>query len=100
MYGSGARHPRGPYLGGDRMNLGDIACACALFWVEFRMPEVGWREGHPNLRAWAEALESRAAFQATRPKTSRRTGGRQRPAAAAARFVQRMMPPPRHSSPR
>jgi len=60
---------RGPYLGGDRMNLGDIACACALFWVEFRMPEVGWRESHPNLRAWAEALESRASFQATRPKT-------------------------------
>ena len=59
---------RGPYLGGDRINLGDIACACALFWVEFRLPEVGWRESHANLRAWAEALESRASFQATRPK--------------------------------
>ena len=56
---------RGPYLGGDRMNLGDLACGCALFWVEFRMPEVGWRHGH--LKAWAEALESRASFAATRP---------------------------------
>ena len=57
-----------PYLGGDRINLADIACACALFWVEFRMPEVGWRDSHPRLRAWAEALESRGSFQGTRPK--------------------------------
>ena len=58
---------RGPYLGGDRMNLADIACGCALFWAEFRMPELGWRDAHPNLKAWATALESRASFQATRP---------------------------------
>ena len=59
---------RGPYLGGERMHLGDIACACALFWMEFRMPQVGWRDTYPKLRTWAEALESRASFQATRPK--------------------------------
>ena len=56
-----------PYLGGERFNLGDIACACALFWVEFRMPELRWREMHPRLGAWAERLESRASFEATRP---------------------------------
>lgn len=56
-----------PFLGGDRMGIGDIACACALFWVEFRMPEIRWREAHANLRAWAERMEMRPSFDATRP---------------------------------
>ncbi|HUP97481.1 MAG TPA: glutathione S-transferase C-terminal domain-containing protein [Usitatibacter sp.] len=55
------------YLGGTHPSLGDIACACALFWVEFRMPELRWREAHPNLKGWAERMESRPAFQSTRP---------------------------------
>jgi glutathione S-transferase len=55
------------YLGGEQMNLGDLACGCALFWLEFRMPEVRWRETHPRLGDWAKRLESRASFQATRP---------------------------------
>jgi glutathione S-transferase len=56
-----------PYLGGSQPGLGDIACACSLFWLEFRMPELKWREAHPNLKAWAERMESRPSFQATRP---------------------------------
>ena len=59
---------RDAYLGGTQPNLGDIACACALFWAEFRMPELGWRDAHPNLEAWAERMESRASFAATRPQ--------------------------------
>jgi glutathione S-transferase len=55
------------YLGGAQPNVADIACACALFWAEFRMPELGWRGTHPSLKAWAERMESRPAFQATRP---------------------------------
>ena len=55
------------YLGGTHPSMGDIACACALFWVEFRMPELRWRETHPNLKGWAERMESRPAFQSTRP---------------------------------
>lgn len=57
----------GPHLGGAQMNVGDIACACALFWAEFRMPELRWREEHANLKAWAQRLETRASFAATRP---------------------------------
>jgi glutathione S-transferase len=57
----------GPYLGGDRMNLADIACGCALFWAEFRMPQLAWRHAHPRMKSWAEALEGRASFSATRP---------------------------------
>jgi len=55
------------YLGGSQANLGDIACACGLFWAEFRMPELRWRERYPNLKGWAERMEARPAFAATRP---------------------------------
>jgi glutathione S-transferase len=53
------------YLGGARPSVGDIACACALFWAEFRMPELKWRETHPNLKGWAERMESRPSFRDT-----------------------------------
>jgi glutathione S-transferase len=56
-----------PYLGGPGPNVGDIACACALFWAEFRMPELRWRETHANLGAWAQRMESRPSFSGTRP---------------------------------
>jgi glutathione S-transferase len=55
------------FLGGDRMDLGDIACGCGMFWAEFRMPELGWRVRYPQLDAWARRLESRESFEATRP---------------------------------
>ena len=55
-----------PAGGARRLTLGDIACGCALFWLEFRLPEFRWRED-PVLRSWAENLESRASFAATRP---------------------------------
>ena len=57
----------GPFLGGERMSLGDIACGCALFWVEFRLPEVRWREASGGVRRWAESLEMRGSFAGTRP---------------------------------
>jgi glutathione S-transferase len=56
-----------PFLGGEKMNLADIACGCALFWVGFRMPELGWRDAKPNLKTWAERLEIRPSFDGTRP---------------------------------
>ena len=53
------------YLAGARPGVGDIACACALFWTEFRMPELKWRETHPNLKGWAQRMESRPSFRET-----------------------------------
>ena len=47
------------------LTLGDIACGCALFWYEFRLPDMRWRE-NAALDAWAKALESRPSFAATR----------------------------------
>jgi glutathione S-transferase len=55
------------YLHGDAMTLGDIACACALLWLEFRMPEFAWRRNHAALGRWIERLEARPSFAETRP---------------------------------
>jgi glutathione S-transferase len=55
-----------PTTGARRMTMGDIACGCALFWLEFRLPEFRWRDD-PVLKAWAENLEVRESFTSTRP---------------------------------
>jgi glutathione S-transferase len=55
------------YLGGAQPNMADIACACAIFWSEFRMPELGVRQKYPRLKAWVERMESRPSFSSTRP---------------------------------
>jgi glutathione S-transferase len=52
---------------GENMTLGDISVACGLLWLEFRMPEIKWRETYPNLKSWVERLETRASFTETRP---------------------------------
>jgi glutathione S-transferase len=58
-----------PFLGGSAMALGDIACGCALFWVEFRLKaDFDWRARHPSLAAWAGRLEARPSFAATVPR--------------------------------
>lgn len=55
------------YLRGDALSLGDVACACALLWLEFRLPEIGWRSQYAALGRWIERLESRPSFASTRP---------------------------------
>lgn len=55
------------HLGGDAIDMADIACACALFWSEFRMPELGVRQAHPKIAGWAARMEARASFASTRP---------------------------------
>jgi glutathione S-transferase len=57
-----------PFLRGDSLTLGDIACGCALFWAQFRMPEIDWRARYANLHAWAKRLEARPSFATTRPQ--------------------------------
>jgi len=56
-----------PWLAGETPGLADVAAGAALFYVEFRLPEVGWRERYANLRRWAEKAETRSAFSSTRP---------------------------------
>jgi glutathione S-transferase len=58
------------WLGGGAPGLADFAAGCAVLYVEFRLPEVGWRSQHPTLRRWVERLEARSSFAATRPPAS------------------------------
>ena len=51
----------------DRMNLGDIACGCALFWLEFRMPELRWRDDPRCCARGRERLESARLRSPTTP---------------------------------
>lgn len=48
-------------------DMGQIAVACALGYVDFRHDARGWRTGNEALAAWFEAFDSRPSMQATRP---------------------------------
>ena len=52
---------------GVALTVADISVASALFWLEFRLPHIKWREQHPYLAAWAEKLEARPSFAETKP---------------------------------
>lgn len=55
------------YCHGLALSLADIALACGLLWLEFRLPEIQWRVNHPGLKSWCERLELRASFIETVP---------------------------------
>jgi len=57
-----------PFLRGSDLMLSDLACACSLLWLEFRLPDIAWRAKHSNLAAWAKRLEARSSFATTRPQ--------------------------------
>jgi glutathione S-transferase len=47
--------------------MGQIALAAALGYVDFRLYAQNWRDGHPLLAAWAEGFMARTSLQATAP---------------------------------
>ena len=49
------------------LDMGQIAVACALAYVDFRHDARGWRKGNDALAAWFERFDSRASMIATRP---------------------------------
>lgn len=56
-----------PHLLGP-LDMGQIALACALGYLDFRHAARGWRADRPALAAWHEAFSRRPAFVATTPK--------------------------------
>jgi len=48
-------------------DIGVIALACALGWLDFRFPDWGWRASRPRLAKWLIEIERRPSFEATRP---------------------------------
>ena len=53
---------------GDRVDLGTIATACALGYLDFRFASLAWRDKHPNAAKWFERFGARASMVATRPE--------------------------------
>jgi glutathione S-transferase len=56
-----ADRPAGP------LDMGQVALACALGYLDFRQGARAWREGRPRLTAWEAAMAERPSLRATRP---------------------------------
>ena len=50
------------------VDLGDLAIAVALSYVDFRMPDVGWHAKAPRLSAWYDRMSARRSMMATAPE--------------------------------
>lgn len=51
----------------DGVNIGTVAVAAALGYLDFRFPGDEWRKGRPKLAKWHEAFAKRPSYQATIP---------------------------------
>ncbi len=51
----------------NRYSLADICVGCALGYLDFRFPQLGWRNQFSNLAAHADKLFARPSFVATQP---------------------------------
>jgi glutathione S-transferase len=51
----------------DTFDLGAIASAAALGYLDFRLPDIGWRASTP-MAAWWERVSARESVKATAPK--------------------------------
>ncbi len=58
-----------PFCSGIHFSLSDVAVGCALGYLDFRFPAVGWRAAHPNLAKLAEKLATRQSFTDSLPPT-------------------------------
>ena len=51
------------------ITIGEIAAGCALGWLDFRMPQLAWREGRDALAGWYAEFSQRPSMVHTAPKT-------------------------------
>ncbi len=49
------------------VTLAHIACACALDYIDFRLPDIGWRSSRPALARWHADVADRPSLRATAP---------------------------------
>lgn len=52
---------------GTHLGLADIAVGVALGYLDFRFPQINWREAHPNLQKLQDKLMQRPSFADTKP---------------------------------
>jgi glutathione S-transferase len=48
--------------------IGQISVACAIGWLDFRMPDLNWRGERPGLADWFEGVSDRPSMTQTTPK--------------------------------
>lgn len=51
-------------LAASRFSIGHIAIGVALGYIDFRFPELQWRNSHPKIAAWHQAFEARPSVRA------------------------------------
>ncbi|WP_449413588.1 glutathione S-transferase family protein [Pandoraea soli] len=51
----------------NRLTLADVAVVCALGYLDFRFPEIAWRDAHPNLADHFERMSARPSVVDTAP---------------------------------
>jgi glutathione S-transferase len=49
-------------------DLGDLSIAVGLSYIEFRLPEIKWRESSPQLSAWFDRIAARPSVRSTAPE--------------------------------
>lgn len=52
---------------GEGLDLAEATIVCALEYIDFRTPQLDWRQGRPNLLARWERQRMRPSFADTRP---------------------------------
>ena len=58
-----------PWCTGTHYTLADVAVGCALGYLDFRFPQIAWRDSHPNLKRLYDKLAARPSFIDTAPPT-------------------------------
>ncbi len=55
---------------GSKLNIGQIAIACGLGWIQFRMGDIfgEWREDWPNTGKWFDEFSRRPSMRDTAPE--------------------------------
>ena len=54
-------------LEASRFSIGHIAIGVALGYIDFRFPELAWRNGHPRLTTWYDGFAARPSVKANEP---------------------------------
>jgi glutathione S-transferase len=51
----------------EQPTIGEIAIACAIGYLDLRVPQDGWRDRYPQLARWLDRFSQRPSLQATKP---------------------------------
>jgi glutathione S-transferase len=57
-----------PWCSGNAFSLADIAVGTVLGYLDFRLPDIGWRERTPTWRGCTTKLMARPSFAETVPQ--------------------------------